>query len=108
LKAKESKLTEEEAEGKLLMQKERNNLALNIDSIINSDIDSLEDGILNNDKHIAELKRTIKLCEIQNKLMVYQMKLMNSTNTHSLNDLYDEIDVLRLEMRRRDRLANSH
>ena len=108
LKAKEGKLTEDEARGKVLMQKEKDNILYQMDRMHSSDRIVLEDGLLVNEQIINDLKRQIEFYEKQNKIAKYIIKLKTNTNNNSLNNAFDAIDNLRVQIRRRERLANSH
>ena len=108
LKSKEGKLTEEEAKGKIFMQKERNNEAMQIERMHETDINILVDGLLNNEKLINEAKRVIEFYEKQNTIAKYIIKTKSNTDNNTLNDAFDRIDELRSQIRRRERIANSH
>ena len=100
LKAKEGKLTEEEARGKTLMNKEINNSQINVDSIKNADKIALEDWVMSNDKMIIEAKRVIETCEKQNLIAKYAIKIKSkNVNNSSYKDAFESIDELKAFIR---------
>ena len=88
------------------MSKERNNEEYQIDKMIETDKSILEDGLLSNEKEINFYKRKIEFLEKQSKIAKYIIKTKNNVSNDIYNLAFDKIDDIRIDIRRRERLAS--
>ena len=88
------------------MSKERNNEEYQIDKMIETDKSILEDGLLSNEKEINFYKRKIEFLEKQSKMAKYIIKTKNNVSNDIYNLAFDKIDDIRIDIRRRERLAS--